>query len=1134
MDKKPPKGHRQKGAGTTIVDKGPVENQGVVIKTHQRLPSQILYEWTYKEKRPKPRFYRVHSNSGGHRQKCILPDAKDDKKSLEYAPLTDAENEFMAKEQAALLALSKHCGNIPHEKRLPEGFVNLWLDTIKGEGLKSDNWFNSKAEKAQTIHHHKEEKAQKRNVYEAKKLTRELPRFYLSERMRKQFAEALKTDDLTGKISDNVDEEMLAMFVQEGFDPADVIQCWSALEEQEIELTKFNILNKLLTTVNEEDLPEIYHAKGEYKVVKPVPRKPEVPSPKQVFLEWLKLVLLDKCEGTEVDVDSMLMTAEVFLEEKENLDDFVSVLEGEGVVLEELAAAWMNAFEPPPTPEAVEVAPEEQPSGSGGPTEEANEPDEPEEIPLVKPRTYVARPWFSPTSCGRPASFPNPMAEQRNKLPALQVHDQFQDLVQNQVLTVVKGDTGCGKSTQLPQFLPEGSLVIVTQPRRLAAVSLANRVAAERGEERAGEKSVGYSVRGETRISRTCSLVFCTIGVLLRKILSPQKDEDIKNTTHLVIDEAHERSLDMDLLLTIIRKKRFNKKLKMVIMSATLDVDVNENLSSNAKILSIPGRTFPVNLLYADGDLNIAAGEEARLGQINYEAVIEIILKLRSGDIQAPKGATLVFLPGVGEIEGCKRRLVQRGIAPDDVIPLYGGLPPQEQKKAFREFPTKIVLTTNVAETSITIPDVTVVIDSCQERRLTSVSEDRVPKLEYAFCTTSSMKQRMGRAGRVAPGVCIRLISQSLAEAQPHSPVPEMSILPLDTTMIQILAAGFSKDLLLGAPTPPTQAELDKAVEDLAILGALKQETCHPSSPYEVTPLGHHLARLPCDCRLGKLLVYGALLGCAQEAAALAGMLSVRNPLMRPRDNQAEERRRFGLELRPGGQFSDHCFWAALNLAPFSKTRSLGLSSDGMAESKKLREDFIRILKTIGFDCPKSPEGRWHLLRAACAAALYPQIATVRKPDVRYTKGLYGAMEEKMIPKEVKYFAKRGRVFSQPDSVLFHTIPLGSHVVYSSLRVITDRNTGWDKWLMDGASDASPHALLFFGGKLEQSGNELQVGHVRFQGGSRLSAALIEAVRREVDVILQRKIADPDLCVEKEPIIITVRKCITSSGMGTS
>eukprot|EP00397_Hematodinium_sp_SG-2012_P004472 GEMP01004484.1.p1 GENE.GEMP01004484.1~~GEMP01004484.1.p1 ORF type:complete len:1134 (+),score=294.52 GEMP01004484.1:166-3567(+) len=1133
MDKKrPPKGHRQKGAGSTIVDKGPQEREGVVIKTWQRMPTQLLHEWTQKEKRPKPEYRGVKAvNYGGWRMKCVLPDAKKADYTLEYAPTTDAETKMLAQEHAALLALSKHCGTLPLEKKLPDTFRDLWVDTIAsgaddgnatmtgsgGPGLVSDRWYDSKAAKEQKIHADKNVKAQKRNVQEAKTVLKNLPRFYLSERMRQIFATALKTESAasTSSPATGVDEQLMEAFVQKGFDAEDIVQCWSALEgENNAAPTEAMLLNKLLVTVAEEALPETFKPKGEFSVQKPLAPKSALKaqnkSRKEAFLDWLKVVLSEKCD--ESTAESMYITAEVFLDSEDNLDDFTQILSSENVELEALADEWTAAFQPEEEESDDQV---EEETATEQPNEQADfdaRPETPEVKPSFTPAARKPQPWFS-ASIGRPKEFADPFKEDRTKLPAFKVKEEFAQLVDKQVVTLVRGETGCGKSTQLPQFLPINSRVIVTQPRRLAALALASRVAAERGET-VGEQSVGCSMRGETRISRTCSLIFCTIGVLLRKVFA--NDPDMELMTHLVIDEAHERSLDMDLLLTIIRKKRF--PFKIILMSATMDADT-ENMWKNVGSLHIQGRTFPVSELYCHEDLGIPVGDI--LGHIDFEAIIEVITRCRDGTMKAPKGAILVFLPGVGEIEQLRWLLQKRSI---EALPLHGGLPPAEQKKAFRQYAGKIVLTTNVAETSITVPDITVVIDSCQERRLTSVSDNRIPKLDYAFCTKSSIKQRKGRAGRVAPGVCVRMISKNFAESRPNNAPPEMAVLPLDSTLLQLLSAGFPNDLLLSAPTPPTANEIDKARRDLEELGALNSEG--------VTPLGHHLARLPCDCRVGKLLVYGALLGCAEEAAAVAGMLSVRNPFLRAKEDQEEKRRQFVLGLRPGGQISDHCLWAAVNLAPLGETRPLGLARESLLESKKLRDDLLRQLASLGFRTSGNSEGRWHLLRAACAAAFYPQVAKVKKPETRYTKGISGAMEEKCTPKEVKYFVEAGRVFCTPASVMFSSVPHGHFVVYSSLRVISDKNSGFDKWLLEGASDASPHALLFFGGTLRQEGNQLQVGQLRFQGGSQLTAALIEAVRREVSTLLRRKIDNPELDIDKEPVVVAMRKCLITSGMG--
>jgi len=226
---------------------------------------------------------------------------------------------------------------------------------------------------------------------------------------------------------------------------------------------------------------------------------------------------------------------------------------------------------------------------------------------------------------------------------------------------------------------------------------------------------------------------------------------------------------------------------------------------------------------------------------------------------------------------------------------------------------------------------------------------------------------------------------------------------------------------------------------------------------------------------------------------------------------------------------------AAVNLASMNEAQTLGLSRDRLMESKKLRGDYLQQLASLGFFAAAQQEGRWHLLRAACTAAFYPQVVKIKKPETRYVKSLYGAVEEKCTPKEVKYYCKTGRVFCSPGSVLFSLVPMGHFACYSGMRVIKQENEGtWsgEKWLMEGTSDVAAHALLFFGGPLRQREDILIVGETfTFQGGSRLSVALVEAVRRELSALLLRKI-NQDVDIDKEPVVCAVRKCLVSSGMG--
>jgi len=390
----------------------------------------------------------------------------------------------------------------------------------------------------------------------------------------------------------------------------------------------------------------------------------------------------------------------------------------------------------------------------------------------------------------------------RQNLPANKARDEFfrvlqQSLKQNRVL-LVTGETGCGKTTQIPQFIlekyPAEAKIVIAQPRRLAATGVAGRVAAERGEEEPGKDSVGYVVRGDTAMCDKTRLMFCTTGVLLRQL---QAENALDCITHIVVDEVHERHLDTDILLGIL-KEALPKypHLHVVLMSATMDADrFAAYWGKNTPRMHIPGFTYPVedytleDVLAFTGyippkkskkkkqiSFNNLDDEEHSKPQnnidelvsrvqeniIDYEMIASLVKKLIQGKKYDDDGAILVFLPGAPEINKAEQTIRRhtKHLA-IQLLPLHGGLQPKDQKLVFNKPKlglTKVVLSTNVAETSITIPDITIVIDTCKEKQSTYDPVNRMPMLIERFASRDSLRQRRGRSGRVQKGITKSLL----------------------------------------------------------------------------------------------------------------------------------------------------------------------------------------------------------------------------------------------------------------------------------------------------------------------------------------------------------------------------------------
>lgn len=439
---------------------------------------------------------------------------------------------------------------------------------------------------------------------------------------------------------------------------------------------------------------------------------------------------------------------------------------------------------------------------------------------------------------------------------------------------VVTAPPGSGKTMLVPAAvlddLPAGQKVTLIQPRRLAARAVARQIARLRGSRVGGE--VGYLVRFDACVSRETRLVVETTGIMLRRLLD---DISLEGIGAVVLDEFHERTIEMDLVLGLLLRVRqtLRPDLRIVVMSATLAAEPVARLLGDCPIVHAEGRRFPVSVRYQ------RRGEQRELPDLVAATVPEA---LRDTD-----GHLLVFLPGVGEIMRCEAALAslaeRQGFA---LLKLFGDLPPEEQDRALLDTgQRKIILSTNVAETSLTIPGVTAVIDSGQVQQLRVAPATGLPRLELTPISQASAEQRAGRAGRTAPGVCWRLWEEASHRHRPEADVPESLRSDLAEPLLQLLVLGESEEFPWLDP-PPSEA-VENARRLLHMLGAIDAEN-------RVTPLGKELSRLPAHPRLGRLLLAGAHHGVLRETSIAAALLSERDPFRTaeqgrrgPRDHQS-------------------------------------------------------------------------------------------------------------------------------------------------------------------------------------------------------------------------------------------------------
>ena len=435
---------------------------------------------------------------------------------------------------------------------------------------------------------------------------------------------------------------------------------------------------------------------------------------------------------------------------------------------------------------------------------------------------------------------------------------------------VVTAPPGSGKTMLVPAAvlddLPPAQKVVLLQPRRLAARTVARQIARLRGSPLGGE--VGYQVRFDARVGRDTRLVVETTGIMLRRLLD---DITLESIGAVVLDEFHERSLEMDLVLGLLVRVRQSVRpdLRVVVMSATLAAEPVARLlggtgpaAASCPIVTAAGRLFPVDVRYA------RRGERRDL--------VESVATTVPEALRETTGHVLVFLPGVGEIMKCQRELSAAADRQGHlVLPLFGDLPPEEQDRVLADAGRrKIILATNVAETSVTIPGVTAVIDSGAARQLKVSAATGLPRLELVPISKAAADQRAGRAGRTGPGVCYRLWDEASHHHRAAAELPEAVRGDVAGPLLQLIAVGEHRDFPW-LDLPP-QESLDNARRLLHQLGAIVMGDALAAD--SLTPLGAELARLPAHPRLARLLVAGGRHGVLREASIAAALLSDRDP----------------------------------------------------------------------------------------------------------------------------------------------------------------------------------------------------------------------------------------------------------------
>ncbi|KFP69144.1 Putative ATP-dependent RNA helicase DHX57, partial [Cariama cristata] len=831
------------------------------------------------------------------------------------------------------------------------------------------------------------------------------------------------------------------------------------------------------------------------------------------------------------------------------------------------------------------------------------------------------------------------MLYERQKLPAWQERETILDLLKSHQVLVVCGMTGCGKTTQIPQFILDASLqgtpsrvanIICTQPRRISAISVAERVAKERTE-RIG-LTVGYQIRLESVKSSATRLLYCTTGVLLRRL---EGDLTLQGITHVIVDEVHERTEESDFLLLVLKDIMVQRPdLRIILMSATLNAELFSQYFNSCPVINIPGRTFPVDQFFLEdviamtryvledsspyrrktkqenkqnGRHRRTAFEEVEedlrragilegtdtvvrdsdpdqkltlkqlltrykgvnktvlktmsvmdLDKVNLELIEALLEWIVAGRHSYPPGAVLIFLPGLAEIKMLYEQLQSNALFNNRhsqrcvVYPLHSSLSSEEQQSVFLRPPAgviKIIISTNIAETSVTIDDVVYVIDSGKMKEKRYDPSKGMESLEDTFVSKANALQRKGRAGRVASGVCFHLFSSHHYNYQLiKQQLPEIQRVPLEQLCLRIkilemFSAQSLHSVLSRLIEPPRTESLRASKLRLQDLGALTPDE-------KLTPLGYHLASLPVDVRIGKLMLFGTIFRCLDPALTIAASLAFKSPFVSPWDKR-EEANKKKLEFAVGN--SDYLAllqaykgWRlSINegsQASYNYCRENFLSGRVLQEIASLKRQFTELLSDIGFvkeglrarDIEKWSQGgdgvldatgeeansnaeNIKLISAMLCAALYPNVVQVKKPEGKYQKTSTGAVKMQPKAEELKFVTKNdGYVHIHPSSVNYQTRHFESPYLVYHEKIKTSR-----VFIRDCSMVSVYPLVLLGGGQVHmqlQKGEfviSLDDGWIRFVAASHQVAELVKELRCELDQLLQDKIKNPsmDLCM---------------------
>ncbi|XP_021727385.1 DExH-box ATP-dependent RNA helicase DExH3-like [Chenopodium quinoa] len=772
------------------------------------------------------------------------------------------------------------------------------------------------------------------------------------------------------------------------------------------------------------------------------------------------------------------------------------------------------------------------------------------------------------------------MLEFRRSLPAYKERDALLKAISENQVVVVSGETGCGKTTQLPQYILESEIeaargascsLICTQPRRISAMAVSERVAAERGEQ-LGE-SVGYKIRLEGIKGRDTGLLFCTTGILLRRLLV---DRNLRGVTHVIVDEIHERGMNEDFLLIVLKDLLPRRPdLRLILMSATLNAELFSSYFGGAPMLHIPGFTYPVRAHYLENILEttgyrltpynqiddygqekvwkmqkqtmrkrktqIASAVEDTLEAADYNGyshrtqdslscwnpdsigfnLIEHVLSHICKN-ERP-GAVLVFMTGWEDINSLKDQLQAHPLLGDPsrvlLLACHGSMASTEQRLIFDRPPEgvrKIVLATNMAETSITINDVVFVVDCGKAKETSYDALNNTPCLLPTWISKAAARQRRGRAGRVQSGECYHLYPKCVYDAFSDYQLPELLRTPLQSLCLQIksLDLGGISEFLSKALQPPEPLSVQNAVDFLKIIGALDENE-------NLTVLGQNLSVLPVEPKLGKMLILGAMFKCLDPVMTVVAGLSVRDPFMTPFDKKdlAESAK----AQFSGREFSDHIAlirayegWkdAEKQQSGYEYCWRNFLSAQTFKAIDSLRKQFFSLLKDTGLvGLDNESQNKWshdeHLVRAIICAGLFPGVCSVVNKE-------RSIMLKTMEDGQVLLYSNS--VNAQEPKIPYPWLVFNEKIKVNSV------------FLRDSTA-VSDSVLLLFGGDISRGAQD---GHLKMLGGyleffmKPGLADIYLCLKRELEELIHYKLLEPKLDIHRYVDLLSAIRLLIS------